>query len=205
MAFNCFGGNLFCVGGACQNSFDLCLAHFGTVFYLYDLSQGEVMLSFSWADWGIVFLHFMAVSLMAVGGAVTVIPEMHRHLVNQNGWMTEAQFSASIAIAQSAPGPNILVIAMMGWHIGINSAVGLYAQYMWGTIGMVLAMIGVMLPSSLLTYSTAKWVQANQHSAYVLAFKQGLAPIVIGAILATSWIISATNSQFSTDWALWLS
>jgi chromate transporter len=37
-----------------------------------------------------------------------------------------------------------------------------------------------------------------------LAFKQGLAPIVIGAILATSWIISATNSQFSTDWALWL-
>ncbi|MFM6962380.1 MAG: chromate transporter, partial [Polynucleobacter victoriensis] len=52
------------------------------------------MLSFSWADWGIVFLHFMAVSLMAVGGAVTVIPEMHRHLVNQNAWMTEAQFSA---------------------------------------------------------------------------------------------------------------
>ena len=162
------------------------------------------MLSFSWSDWGIVFLHFMAVSLMAVGGAVTVIPEMHRHLVNQNGWMTEAQFSASIAIAQSAPGPNILVIAMMGWHIGINSAVGLYAQYMWGTIGMVLAMVGVMLPSSLLTYSTAKWVQANQHSAYVLAFKQGLAPIVIGAILATSWIISSTNSHFSTDWALWL-
>ena len=80
------------------------------------------MLSFSWGDWGIVFLHFMAVSLMAVGGAVTVIPEMHRHLVNQNGWMTEAQFSASIAIAQSAPGPNILVIAMMGWHIEIGRA-----------------------------------------------------------------------------------
>ena len=106
------------------------------------------MLSFSLGDWAIVFLHFMAVSLMAVGGAVTVIPEMHRHLVNQNAWMTEAQFSASIAIAQSAPGPNILVIAMMGWHIGINSAVGLYAQYVWGTVGMVVAMIGVMLPSS---------------------------------------------------------
>jgi chromate transporter len=162
------------------------------------------MMTFTLASWWDVFLHFMAVSLMAVGGAVTVIPEMHRHLVHNNAWMSDEQFAASIAIAQSAPGPNILVIAMMGWHIGINSVTGLGAQYAWGIFGMVLAMIGVMLPSSVLTFSTAHWVQANQFSAKVIAFKQGLAPLVIGAILATSWLISATNASWQEDWALWL-
>ncbi len=159
---------------------------------------------FNLLDWVQVFLHFTAVSLLAVGGAVTVIPEMHRHIVLQNNWITDSQFSASIAIAQSAPGPNILVIAMFGWYIGVNSVVGVYEQYIWGIIGMLIAMVGVMLPSSFLTYSTAKWVRAHQNTDYVIAFKQGLAPMVIGAILATSWIISATSDDLMNDWPLWL-
>jgi chromate transporter len=154
--------------------------------------------------WTQVFLHFAAVSLLAVGGAVTVIPEMHRHLVIQNNWITDSQFAASIAIAQSAPGPNILVIAMFGWHIGINFVTTGYQQYLWGVCGMFISMVGVMLPSSILTYSTAKWVRANKNADYVIAFKQGLAPMVIGAILATSWIISAASDDFVNDWPLWL-
>ena len=141
---------------------------------------------------------------MAVGGAVTVIPEMHRHLVNQNGWMTEAQFSASIAIAQSAPGPNILVIAMMGWHIGINAASPGIAQYAMGTLGLLVAMLGVMVPSSLLTYATARWVQENREKPLVVAFKQGLSPIVVSTILATSWILTAANDDPVRDWTVWL-
>jgi chromate transporter len=159
---------------------------------------------FNLFDWVQVFLHFAAVSLLAVGGAVTVIPEMHRHIVVQSNWITDSQFSASIAIAQSAPGPNILVIAMFGWYIGVNSVVGVYQQYIWGIIGMLIAMIGVMLPSSFLAYSTAKWVRAHQNTDYVIAFKQGLAPMVIGAILATSWIISAASDDLMNDWPLWL-
>jgi len=156
------------------------------------------------SDWALVFLHFLGVSLMAVGGAVTVIPEMHRYMVNQTRWMSEDQFLSSIAIAQSAPGPNILVIAMFGWHIGINSVAVGYQQYLWGIFGMCVAMLGVMLPSSLLTYATSRWVHAHKDKSYVQAFKQGLAPIVVGAILATSWIITATNNQIDRDWPLWL-
>ena len=159
---------------------------------------------FHMSDWALVFLHFLGVSLMAVGGAVTVIPEMHRYMVSQTKWMTEDQFLSSIAIAQSARGPNILVIAMFGWHIGINAVPVGYQQYLWGIFGMCVAMLGVMLPSSLLTYATSRWVQANKEKSYVVAFKQGLAPLVVGAILATSWIITATNDQIDRDWPLWL-
>lgn len=155
-------------------------------------------------DWLALFMHFMGVSLLAVGGAVTVIPEMHRYLVGEKTWLSELQFSDSIAIAQSAPGPNILVVAMLGWNIGINTVPPGYMQYWMGLLGLTLAMIGVMLPSSFLTYFAAKWVQSNKDSLYVIAFKQGLAPIVVSAILATSWIISAANNDPAKDWPVWL-
>ena len=162
------------------------------------------MLQFDFIDWLTVLLHFMTVSLMAVGGAVTVIPEMHRYLVSSKAWMTDPQFSASIAIAQSAPGPNILVVGMMGWHIGINAASPGIAQYAMGTLGLLVAMLGVMVPSSLLTYATARWVNENREKPLVVAFKQGLSPIVVSTILATSWILTAANDDPVRDWTVWL-
>ena len=63
-----------------------------------------------------LFLHFLLLSLLAVGGAITVLPDMHRLLVSQLGLLTDAQFAASIAIAQAAPGPNVLFVAVMGWQ-----------------------------------------------------------------------------------------
>lgn len=57
------------------------------------------------ADWLQLLLHFASLSLLAVGGAITVAPDMHRYLVDQQRWMTDPQFTASVAIAQAAPGP----------------------------------------------------------------------------------------------------
>ncbi|MEY3871513.1 MAG: hypothetical protein RLZZ296_508, partial [Pseudomonadota bacterium] len=57
------------------------------------------------AEWFQFFLHYLSLSLMAIGGAIAMIPDMHRFLVEQNLWLTSAQFNASVAIAQAAPGP----------------------------------------------------------------------------------------------------
>ena len=56
---------------------------------------------------------FVTLSLLSVGGAITTVPEMHRYLVAQNPWLTDSQFSASIALAQAAPGPNVLFVAVL--------------------------------------------------------------------------------------------
>ena len=58
--------------------------------------------------------HFMVLSLLAVGGAITTAPDMQRYLVQERGWMSADDFTAAVAIAQSAPGPNILFVALMG-------------------------------------------------------------------------------------------
>ncbi len=75
----------------------------------------------NWTDWFNLFSHFLGLSLLAIGGAITTTPEIHRYLVDKHGWLTETQFTASIAIAQAAPGPNAIFIALMGWNVGLVS------------------------------------------------------------------------------------
>ena len=63
-----------------------------------------------------LFGHFLLLSLLSIGGAITVAPDMHRVMVDQMGLLNDAQFNASIAIAQAAPGPNVLFVAVMGYQ-----------------------------------------------------------------------------------------
>ena len=69
------------------------------------------------ADLLALFAHFVVLSLLAVGGAITTAPDMHRFVVGEHHWITDAQFSASIAIAQAPPGPNVLFVAVIGWNV----------------------------------------------------------------------------------------
>ena len=74
-----------------------------------------------------LFGHFLVLSLLAVGGAITTAPDMHRYLVVDQRWLSDAQFTASVALAQAAPGPNVLFVAVLGWNVaGALGAVGLY-------------------------------------------------------------------------------
>jgi chromate transporter len=151
------------------------------------------------ADWLSLFIHYLGLSLLAVGGAISTAPDMHRYLVDQQGWLSDSQFNASIALAQAAPGPNVLFIALMGWQVGINAGGMLY-----GLLGMAATMIGILLPSTTLTYYAARWSHKNRDLRAVRAFKSGMAPIVIGLILATGWLMTSVHNHPATDWPLWL-
>ena len=158
-------------------------------------------------DWLDVFMHFAVLSLMGIGGAITTVPEMHRYLVIEKSWLTDSSFSSSIALAQSAPGPNVLFVALMGWQVGISAGGGLNAgasAWWLGLLGVFLTMLGIMLPSSILTYKATKWAHLNRDLISVQAFKSGMAPIVIGLLVSTGWLLSAAHSDLSQDWKLWL-
>jgi len=158
-------------------------------------------------DWFDLFMHFAVLSLMGIGGAITTAPEMHRFLVDDKHWLTDESFSSCIALAQSAPGPNVLFVALMGWQVGINAGGGLNAgatAWWLGLLGVILTMVGIMLPSSILTYKATKWAQVNRDLIAVQSFKSGMAPIVIGLLVSTGWLLSAAHRDFSQDWKLWL-
>ncbi len=131
------------------------------------------------SDWVILLAHFLVLSLLSIGGAITVASDMHRVMVDQMGLISDAQFSASIAIAQASPGPNVLFVAVMGYQAG-------------GIAGAVAILTAIMLPSTTLALLAARWGQQRRHWLSVRSFKAGLAPLVVGLLLATGWILATS-------------
>ena len=159
------------------------------------------------ANWTDLFTHFASLSLLAVGGAITTAPDMHRYLVGEQAWLSDAQFSSSIALSQAAPGPNVLFVALLGWNLGLNAGGGPSAGWMaWALalLGVLVALVAIMLPSSILTYLATQWGHRNRELRAVRAFKTGMAPIVIALLIATGWLLSAVHNDAARDWPLWL-
>ena len=155
-------------------------------------------------DWLNLFLYFLSISLLAVGGAIATAPDMHRFLVERQGWLTELQFNTSIVLAQAAPGPNVLFIALLGWNLGLNTGGGTQAAWAFGALGVAVCMLGILLPSCVLTWAATRWAHRNRERRSVRAFKQGMAPLVIGLILATAWVLARAQGDAARDWPLWL-
>lgn len=127
--------------------------------------------------------HFLLLSLMSIGGAITVAPEMHRWMVVEEQWLSDAQFSSSIAIAQAAPGPNLLFVAVLGYQAA-------------GLAGAAATLFGILLPSTTLALLAARWGRAREDWRAVQAFKLGMAPITLALIAATGWLLTAPLAEW---------
>jgi chromate transporter len=128
-------------------------------------------------DLAALFLHFMLLSLLAVGGAIATAPDMQRFVVGDRHWLSDAEFTASVALAQAAPGPNVLFVAVIGWNVG-------------GLAGVVATVSGSLLPSTTLALAATRWGEGRRTSRGVRAFTAGMAPLTIGLLLATGWVLT---------------
>lgn len=126
--------------------------------------------------------HFMLLSMLAVGGAITTAPDMQRYLVHEQGWLSDAEFTASVAIAQSAPGPNILFVALVGLNVA-------------GVMGLLATMVGIMLPASVVAWTVGRLRRARHQSIVLRAFTAGMTPLTLGLLLSTGWILLAPTRE----------
>ena len=124
-----------------------------------------------------LFAHFMVLSLLAIGGAITTTPDMHRYVVVEHHWLTNEQFTASIALAQAAPGPNLLFVAVIGYNVA-------------GLLGALATMLGIMLPSTTLALWATRWGRKRRDTVGVRAFTSGMVPLTLGLLLATGWVLA---------------
>ncbi|MBA4177607.1 MAG: chromate transporter [Leptothrix sp. (in: Bacteria)] len=143
---------------------------------MHDLLLGTQGLSA--AGWLAMFTHFMMLSLLAVGGAMTTAPDMQRFVVHERGWLTDAQFTGSVALAQAAPGPNVLFVAVIGFNVG-------------GLSGVLATMAGTLAPSTALAWAATRWGMREHPSRALRAFTTGMAPLTLGLLVATGWILVA--------------
>ena len=160
-------------------------------------------------DWLSLFLHFVSLSLLAVGGAITTAPDIHRYLVDDQHWLTHYQFTSSVAIAQGAPGPNVMFVALMGWNVGMNAATSMTPEptmlycVMLALLGVLVTMVGIIIPSATLTFFSTQWAHKNRDLKGVRAFKAGLAPLVMSLLVATGWLLTGNHDNYLEDWPMW--
>jgi chromate transporter len=132
--------------------------------------------SLSTADWLGFFAQLLVLSLLSVGGAITTVADLHRYVVTDKGWIDDSVFSASVALAQAAPGPNLMFVPVVGFQVA-------------GLPGAAVALLGMLVPSTLLALNAARWIESRRQTRGVRAFVAGMAPITLGLILATGWVL----------------
>jgi len=120
---------------------------------------------------------FSVLSLLAVGGAVTVLPEMYRSVVDVHGWMSGAQFAELFALAQASPGPNVLVVSLIGWKVA-------------GLAGALVATLAISGPSCILTFVVSRIWQRFREAPWRMAVQDGLVPVTVGLMLAGGYLIT---------------
>ncbi|HSC23919.1 MAG TPA: chromate transporter [Casimicrobiaceae bacterium] len=135
--------------------------------------------------------HFSVLSLVAIGGINAILPEIHRVVVDIEGWMTSGEFVDLFAVAQLAPGPNAMIVALIGWKVA-------------GIAGAIVATIAACGPSSVACYIAWHWADRLRDSPWRTIVSRALAPIAIGLILASGYTLARGADRSSGALALTL-
>lgn len=120
----------------------------------------------------LLILVFAPLSLISVGGGAGILGDIQQQVVTNYGWMTAREFQDAFAISRVAPGPGILIVTLIGWHVA-------------GLGGALLATLAIILPSSVLIYALAHVWHSGKRTRWQKALSRGLAPIAAGLILAS--------------------
>ena len=136
-----------------------------------------------------IIANFALLSLLAFGGANAVMPEMHRLAVDRHGWVSGPEFADLFALAQAAPGPNMMIVAL----IGLRAA---------GVGGALAATVAMCVPSSVLTFAVARLAHRFRDSPWRAVLQDGLAPVTVGLVLGSGWVLTRAADHTPVAYAL---
>ncbi|MDB5450343.1 MAG: chromate transporter [Phenylobacterium sp.] len=136
-----------------------------------------------------LIIDFAILSLAAFGGASTIAPPLRELAVWRRHWMSDTEFLQLYAVARAAPGPNILIASAIGWKVA-------------GVVGLLVATAAILLPSSIVCLALGRLAVRYEHTRFVQALKQGLAPVAVGLILASGVAIARAADPDLLAWAL---
>jgi chromate transporter len=125
---------------------------------------------------------FGLMSLFAVGGANSAIPEMHRVAVDVQHWMTDKQFADAFAISQMSPGPNVLIVTLIGYSVA-------------GIVGALVATLAMCAPTAVLAYYVSRLLARSSHSRWPTIIQAALVPLSIGLMGASGLVLALTADR----------
>jgi chromate transporter len=122
--------------------------------------------------------NFALMSLFAIGGANSAVPEMQRLAVETERWMTDRQFIDMFAIAQVTPGPNVIIVTLIGYHVA-------------GLLGALVATLAMCGPTCVFAFFIGGVWERCKEAPWRVAVQGGLLPISIGLIAASALVVAA--------------
>ena len=137
-------------------------------------SPANVLFTMAWT--------FGLMSLLAIGGANSTIPEMHRIAVEVRHWTTDAQFADMFAISQLSPGPNVLIVTLIGYHVA-------------GIAGALVATFAMCGPSAVFAYFVSNMLTRSSQSAWPGILQAALVPISIGLMCASGLVLTLASDR----------
>jgi chromate transporter len=125
---------------------------------------------------------FGVMSLFAVGGANAALPEMHRVAVDVQHWLTDKQFADAFAISQLSPGPNVLIVTLIGYSVA-------------GVAGALVATLAMCLPTALMAYGVSRVLTRSSHARWPAIIQAALVPLSIGLMGASGYILARASDH----------
>lgn len=122
-------------------------------------------------------IQFAIMSLLALGGANAVVPEIHRQAVDLRGWMNEREFTDMFAIAQVAPGPNVMLVTLVGYHVA-------------GFAGAVVTTFAMCGPTAVLAQFLGRTWDRFRDKPWRIVVQAGLVPISVGLVGASAIVLT---------------
>ena len=134
---------------------------------------------------------FLVLSLLSFGGANATLPDIHRRVVDVHHWLTNSEFTQMFALSQAAPGPNVLIVSLIGWKVA-------------GVLGGIVAMLSMCTPSSVLAYWVAHASDRFREAPLRIAIQRGLLPVTVGLIVASGFVLMRTTDHGTVAYVLTL-
>ena len=134
-------------------------------------------MSESGSDLARLGVHFATLSLLAIGGVNAILPDIHREAVEVAGWTSERQFADFYALSQITPGPNAVIVTLIGFHVA-------------GVAGALLATVAMVGPSCLVTYFAAGAWRRYEDARWRIVAQASLVPVSLGMIAASAFLLA---------------
>lgn len=128
-----------------------------------------------------IAIQFTVIALLSFGGANAVLPEMYRQAVELRGWVTEQQFADMFAISQVIPGPNVMIVTLIGFHLA-------------GVIGALVATLAMCGPTAVLAYLLGRIWDRVRGARWRAVVEAGLVPVSVGLVAASAAVLTIATS-----------
>jgi chromate transporter len=131
---------------------------------------------------GQLALRIGALGCVAVGGGNALVPALHDAAVTSMHWMNEAAFAEAVGLSQAAPGPNMLLMPLIGWYVA-------------GIAGALVALVAFLVPTTTIAIVGSRWLVRHAHTDAVTSLRWALRPVSGGLMLSAGVVLVATAAR----------